>query len=268
VWAPRALLERRGGALSSLRAIGVGVPRSEREWIPVPAFLIEHPSAGPLLVDTGLHPAAPTEPKRTMGRVSNLLYKYRVAEGQTLSSQLGRLGLPIEDLKTVLMTHLHSDHAAGAVDLAGAGFLVDRREWRAANRPTGFLSGYYRPHLRASLKWRLLDFEGPEAEDFEGFRCIDLLGDGSIRLLSTPGHTAGHLSVLVRLAKRTALLAADAAYTLRTVSEGALPGIAHDLDQFRRSLALISEYLERSPETILIPGHDAALWSTLDSVYT
>lgn len=49
VLAPDELLHRSGGALAPLRAIGVGIPKSRRVWIPVPAFLVEHPGAGPLL---------------------------------------------------------------------------------------------------------------------------------------------------------------------------------------------------------------------------
>ena len=48
---------------------------------------------------------------------------------------------------------------------------------------------------------------------------MDLFGDGSVRLLSTPGHTAGHQSVAARLADREALLTADAAYLERTISD-------------------------------------------------
>ena len=51
------------------------VAERDWSWIPVPAFLIEHPQAGALLVDTGLHPLAAAEPKHTMGRIANWLYE-------------------------------------------------------------------------------------------------------------------------------------------------------------------------------------------------
>lgn len=266
--APATLLERSGRPLSTLRAIGIGVPDSSWKWIPVPAFLIEHPGAGLLLVDTGLHPRAEVEPRETMGRVSDRLYEFRVRSEETIAARLRQLGFVVDDLKLIVMTHLHSDHASGIRALPDADLVLDRREWGAAGRRLGFLSGYDRSQLPEERRWHLLDFEAASAGPHESFeRVIDLLGDGSIRLLATPGHTAGHLSVLLRLRKQEVLLAADAAYTKRTISEGSLPGLADDLGAFRSSLAQIRDYVERFPDALVIPGHDAEFWTTLEVSY-
>src|SRR5687767_2991904 len=57
------------GRLSTLRMLGVGTPRSKWWTIPVPSFLIHHPSAGPFLVDTGLHPSVTAKPSANLGRI-------------------------------------------------------------------------------------------------------------------------------------------------------------------------------------------------------
>ena len=49
--------------------LGIGTPRSQWWTVPCPAFLIRHPDAGPVLVDTGLHPSVAAEPRENMGRL-------------------------------------------------------------------------------------------------------------------------------------------------------------------------------------------------------
>ena len=222
---PGPLLHRSGGVLAPLRAIGVGVPKSKRVWIPAPAFLIEHPGAGPLLVDTGLHPDSETDPGSVMGRVASRMYDYRGTTGRALNSQIEARGIDPVDLGLLVMTHLDTDHASGISEFPGRTVLVDEREWRAASSPLAFKDGYHRPHIDQPVAWRTLDFESDLASPHGSFqRTIDLFGDGSVRLVSTPGHTVGHLSVLLRLSDRDALIAGDAAYTTEALTEGALSG--------------------------------------------
>jgi glyoxylase-like metal-dependent hydrolase (beta-lactamase superfamily II) len=98
---------------------------------------------------------------------------------------------------------------------------------------------------------------------------IDLFGDGSVRLVSTPGHTLGHQSVVLRLEGRDALLTGDAAYLRRTIDEdeGVDPLLMHDEHLYRRSLKEIKRFVEREPEALVITGHDRETWPQLDSVY-
>ncbi len=81
---------------------------------------------------------------------------------------------------------------------------------------------------------------------------VDLVGDGTIRLISTAGHTPGHLSVLVRLAEQEALGSADAVYTLRNLGEEILPFRTAGDELYRQSLREIRQYAARAPEALLI----------------
>jgi len=84
-------------------------------------------------------------------------------------------------------------------------------------------------------RWREIDYSGPEAEAFESFtRTIDLFGDGLVRLISSPGHSLGHQSVLLRLRDHYALVAGDAA--MSTLGrERLIDGVVVDQDSYLRS---------------------------------
>lgn len=88
-----------------------------------------------------------------------------------------------------------------------------------------------------------------------------------MRLVATPGHTPGHTSVLVLTGEREVLLTADAAYTQRTINEGAMPGIARSNRQFRASLGQIQRFRDRRPDALVITGHDREQWPTLKPIY-
>ena len=92
-------------------------------------------------------------------------------------------------------------------------------------------------------------------------RTIDLMGDGSIRLISTPGHTPGHLSVLLDLGPGPQVLViGDAVYTLRSLREEILPLLTVDDDAYLRSLREIKAFAESAPDATLVPTHDPAAW--------
>ena len=78
VQSPRAFFENPGGRLATMRMLGVGTPRSKWVWAPVPAFLITHPTAGPILVDTAFHGSVSAKPAANLGRVMARASRARV----------------------------------------------------------------------------------------------------------------------------------------------------------------------------------------------
>jgi len=265
---PPGFFDRPIGPLAMLRGLGIGVPRSRQSWIPVPAFLVEHPGAGPVLIDTGFDPSMAIDPALTMGRAAAAVYNFRIAPGNSIASQIGALGIDAADVGVVVMTHLHFDHASGVGQFPNATFVAARREWGAAVAPRARLRGYYPQQLEGATDWRLLEPDGPTAEPFAGLeRTIDLFGDGSVRLISTPGHTPGHLSVLLRLRGRNALLTGDAAYDRRTLDGERLPLLMADEADFERSLDELRRFVDFDPDALVIPGHDPEEWPALAAVY-
>jgi glyoxylase-like metal-dependent hydrolase (beta-lactamase superfamily II) len=120
---------------------------------------------------------------------------------------------------------------------------LQRAEWHAAHGGdpnAGYLSADYET--------------GQEVRLVDGEHVV--FGDGSVRCLPTPGHTAGHQSLLVRTAERDVVLTADACYFRETIETSRLPLFGHDRDDQLRSLDRL-----RALETAgahLVFGHDRA----------
>jgi N-acyl homoserine lactone hydrolase len=261
---PPGLLVRAPGPFADLKALGIGTRKRDRIWVPVPAFLIEHPEQGPVLVDTGLPDRARTSLRAALGRIADFLYDVRLGPENPVPAQLRARGIDPADVRTVVMTHLHFDHASGMPDLPNATFVVEEREWAAANARTRVLNGYHQPLWRDAAI-RQVRVEG---DPWEGFaHTHDLFGDGSVRLLFTPGHTPGHCSLAVDLGERHVILIADLADTMESVRGPALPGLATDFDQLRDSLGQLRGHVAQHPDAVLIPGHDPDRWAELEPVY-
>ena len=262
---PRAI-DRPAGRLSQPRAM-LGARRSRWGWVPVPVFLVEHPTAGPLLIDTGFHASVQDTARTSLGRRQAWVLPARQAAGESAPEQLRARGVEPAEIGVVVMTHLHNDHASGAVQFPQATFVVTSAEWDAACAG-GFPEGYRHAHYDHPFDWRTVDHDAPEAVPHAGFeRSLDLLGDGSVRLVSTPGHTLGHQSIVLRLRGGELLLTGDAAYTRRTIDEQLVPIFFADVPLYERSLAQIGDYVKQRPNAVVIAGHDAARWPQLQPVY-
>jgi N-acyl homoserine lactone hydrolase len=267
IHAPPAFTDRPRGPLAPIRLPAQFLGRRGGwDWLPVPAFLVEHPS-GPILIDTGLHPSCATNVAANMGRAGKLLYQIRMDHDQALRAALPPLGFQPAGIGLVIMTHMHIDHASAVSEFPNATFLVDQREWAAAV-DGGAREGYHQRQFDHAFDWRVLDYGAPEVQSFSGFaHSLDVFGDGSVRVVSTPGHTHGHQSVVLRTSSGEVLVMGDAAHTERELRGEATPLVIADQHRHRRSLAEIRRYLGQTPDAIAIPGHDCQVWAKLKTVY-
>src|SRR4051794_28529479 len=263
----REFFDSRGGRMAQARAFGV-MGGGARIDTPVPAFLVEHPTAGRILVDVGLHPSVAVDPKQNFGRLNAWALKPDMDANQAVPAQLRALGIEPSSIGTIVMTHLHVDHASAMSEFPGATFLFSKREWEAAS-DGGPRDGYIQRQYDHAFDYRTIDFEGGDYVDsFATFgRAIDVFGDGSVRCVYTPGHTLGHMSVVLRLRSREVVIAADAAYTRSTLAHGDVPYQCADEHLYRRSLRELQIYAQQTPDALVIPGHDQQALAELDEIY-
>lgn len=264
---PLAFFESEGGMLATPRALGFRTPESGYLDVPVPAYLIRHPTAGAILVDTGLHPSVASDPRHNLGRIFGR--NFRLETGQDVPAQLRAKGLSAGEIEVVILTHLHNDHASAISEFPEATFVVSSAEWRDAttgSRP--MFRGYIPSQYDFGFDYRTVDFDQDLVESYGPFgRTFDLFGDGSVRLVYTPGHSAGHMSVFARLPRRDFVIAADLAYTWRQLQGGPEPWRVADRHNFRRSLKEMQAYRKAYPYALIVPGHDPEFWEKLDERY-
>lgn len=266
---PAASFEAPGGRFQGLKVMGL--TRRSRGWlrVPCPAFLITHPTAGRVLVDTSLHPSIASKPQANFGRLLSWYARPRIEPGRDLSSQLRERGIDPREIPLVVMTHLHFDHASGISEYPNATFVISAAEWAAATAGgRAVLRGYRPAHYDYVFDYRLLSYDGPRIESYSTFgRTFDLFGDGSIRLAFSPGHTLGHQSVIARLRERDFVIAGDSVYTIRQLEGGPVQPRPHDPHTWRRSLQELQLFHRQYPQAVIVPGHDPGHWPTLDERY-
>ena len=263
---PPGMFVKEHGALRTFWSARSG-PHPDWPDVPITAFLLQHPGAGPIIVDTGLHASVGVDPSESFGRLLGRMYQgIEMGPDQTVAAQVRARGVEPSDVKVAIMTHLHLDHASAISDFTEATYVLGHGEWESFQQKRPALRGYVRKHVEHAVEYREVVYGDRSVDSYSTFgRAFDLFGDGSVRLVYTPGHTEGHQSVVVRLKGREALLAGDAIYHRRTLDDGKRPLFLADEHKWRRSLREIQLYRRENPDALIIPCHDWDLWPKLDA---
>lgn len=217
--------------------------------LPVPCFVIHHPQ-GVTLVDSGLHPGMRDDPHARIGWVADIL-RFELGPSEDVLSRLRAAGVDPAELRFLVNTHLHFDHAGGNELIpTDVELVVQRREWQAGADPAEIESNHYNPEdYRQERQVRQVEGEH------------DLYGDGSVVLLPTPGHTPGHQSLRVRLDGGELVLCADACYFVDWMDSEETPPYGFDKQQELESLRKLRALRDGGAQVIY--GHDPEQWGTL-----
>jgi len=129
---PQAMMVSPGGHFLTLKLLRALLGPRPANVLPVPAFLIRHPSAGAILVDTGLHPSIATDGKENFGSLGNRIGGPSLEAGEDVPSQLRKLGLDPGEVPVVVMTHLHGDHSSAISEFPKSTFVISEPEWKDA----------------------------------------------------------------------------------------------------------------------------------------
>ena len=191
-------------------------------------YLLQH-ERGTLLWETGV-PDSVVEQKDGVTSPNGALVWFR---DQTLESQLQSLGIKRDQITYVAISHTHGDHVGNVKGFLTSKVLIQKPEYEFAMKSTPRLFG---------------DDQGIEM--LSGDR--DVFGDGSVTIVSTPGHTPGHQSLLVKLPKTGAvILTGDLVHFQYMWDNKVVPSFNFNREQ---SLASIDRVAK------LVVEHKAQLW--------
>jgi len=201
--------------------------------IPYFFYVVQHPQ-GTVLFDTGGHPSLASNPRARLGDAADA-FEVTMIEEDGVVSKIGTAGFEPSDIDHVVLSHLHYDHAGGIEFFPESQFYAQRRELEFAHWPPIYQREIYLP----------ADFDHPvHWNELEG--DYDLFGDGRVIIFTTPGHTAGHQSMFVKLSdEKSLVLVADAAYLPRNIELNALPAIVWNPDAMVASWQRIREFKTR-----------------------
>src|SRR5512138_253172 len=244
---------QRHGRSSGNPVVNILLDPNWTEPLPIYAFVIEHPE-GLIVVDTG-ETARVAEPGYFPWWHPYFRFALRewVQPEEEIGPQMRALGFDPQDVRWVLLTHLHTDHAGGLAHFPNAEHLLARREYENGTGVLGMLRGFLPNHWPDWFRPTLVDMQPKPFGPFPSSHRVTQAGD--LHLVPTPGHTPGHLSVVVTTADVSYFLAGDASYTQGLMLAEQIDGVSNDRATARRTLAQIHAFCRVTP-TVYLPAHD------------
>lgn len=238
---------------------------------PINVYVIEH-EQGLVLFDTGQDRRSVTDPgyfpKGFAGHIYARLAKFDVPAEETLSEGLRDLGYSIADVRTAVLSHLHQDHIGGLPELAStaAEIMVSATDWAEIAKPRSVLAGLLEQHIDVpGLRWTHVTPRPVLDSSIAPFAAAhDLFDDGSLVLVSTPGHTPGSLSLLLRQPGMPPMLfVGDLTYDIELLEGERVPGVG-DRAGLLESTRAVNALKRRHPDLLILAAHDPAAAAMLE----
>jgi len=210
----------------------------QEDVLPVNAFVVEH-SSGVCLFDTGQTARAAGGGYFPRWHPFFRLARFELQPADEIGSQMRRLGMEPAAVRWVVLSHLHTDHVGGIGSFPEADLLVSRTEWERAQGLRGCLRGYLPQHWPTHARVRFVEFDGQPVGPFRA--SSDLAGDGRLLVVPAPGHTPGHIGLLVRGEHASFLLGGD---------------LARSAEELARIDPAVAEFCRRE-NVVYLAAHDS-----------
>jgi N-acyl homoserine lactone hydrolase len=232
-----------GGTLAYLVELHRDYPYID---LPIYAWAIEHPE-GVIVVDAG---DIPSDKKTWLIQTTRT-----VRPEDEIGAQLLRLGIRPDDVAKVVLTHLHSDHANGVRSFPRTPIFISETEYQSFHSRAGRFINRLTLNVPANFSPQFFRFRPERFGTFDASYPLTKAGD--VVAVPTPGHTRGHLSVIVRDGGISYFLAGDVTYDEAALLAGEFQGPCETVEGQRDTLARVLRYTQENA-TVYLPAHDPA----------
>jgi len=235
----------------SLRFVSIATGSRWTEPMPMMVYVIEHPE-GAFLVDTGL--SEETVAAWPEGDAGNAFFyrhflDFRFAPEQRIDRRLAELGIGPERIRGIVLSHRHADHSDALAYLpASAAVYVGKHDWPLH-------MGARRSGWPSDRQPTLVGDDGPALGAFPSSRA--LTADGRVAIVPLPGHSPGHLGLVVRTTEGDVVFGGDAAFSADQVATRTIAGIVEEPAMAARTLDILARQAA-SKRSFLLFAHDLA----------
>ena len=222
--------------------------------IPISMWIIDHPK-GLIVYDSGNNVEVVDNCKGYWSPGLCDFLKPSQTKDTSIDGLLKKLGYSVADVKAVVSSHAHLDHAGNIEMFPNAIHIFQKKELYQGWWPEKFQGRDGKgPFVLADLD-NARDFNYLELEG-----DYDIFGDGSVQILSTPGHTLGHQSMRVVTEKSGVMILAQDAIWMQENLDGYPAGLNYSVQDYNKSVTRLKMMrdLQGAP---LYMGHDEAQWA-------
>ena len=207
-------------------------PKAKDITIPVSMWVLKHPK-GIVVFDTGNNVAisdGADNCKKYWAAGSCDFLKPSQTRGDVIDQQLAKLGIKVDDVKVVISSHSHLDHSGNIAMFPKAIHVFQKKELYQGYWPEKFQGReangtFVLNDLVAARNYNYMELDGD----------YDLFGDGTVQILSTPGHTIGHQSLKVKLPQTGSVIISQDAIWMQENADGYVAGLNFSVQAWSNS---------------------------------
>ena len=228
-------------------------PKAKDITIPVSMWILKHPK-GVVVFDTGNNVAisdGADNCKKYWAAGSCDFFKPSQTRGDVIDQQLAKVGIKVDDVKVVISSHSHLDHSGNIAMFPKAIHVFQKKELYQGYWPEKFQGretngAFVLNDLVAARNYNYMELEGD----------YDLFGDGTVQILSTPGHTLGHQSLKVKLPQTGSVIISQDAIWMQENADGYVAGLNFSVQAWSNSANRLKFMRDLEGAKLFFP-HDA-----------
>ncbi len=237
---------------------------SEKKTLTFSSILIQHPK-GTFLFDTGIGDSTKSLFKKHVPYLQRKMIKFEM--GTSVKTQFQKHNFNLDSISFIIPSHFHYDHTGGIEDFKKAKTWILEVENSAIKQQKKALP-FFKPHFDNDVNWNVFKLDSSPYFNFETSK--DIFNDGSLILVSLPGHTPGSIGLIAHLKSgKSYFFVGDLVWVNQALSgpheKHCIPRniVDYDDEAIKKTIFQIKKFQEHMPSVIIVPAHDFEVQSKM-----